>query len=121
MIASSEVALSALQLQLIDEEEKRNWRRQYRRNRPLGELRDIRHDGAELMRGLGREPDDRRIDTGHAVDDFRAGDVVLAYWWGLWWKARVQYVARQRRSLTLRWEFNGKTTSGYPARLVEPW
>lgn len=47
-----------------------------------------------------------------------AGDHVLAYWWGRWWRGKVHRVALRDSSLTIRFEWSNKDVSGYKPRCV---
>jgi len=85
---------------------------------PIGTHRDIRRlDDGKLV-GPGEEPSNRAINTGFAATDFQKGDSVLIWWWSLWWKGVVQYVARRDASLTVRFEWSNQVCTGYAPRLV---
>lgn len=47
-----------------------------------------------------------------------AGDIVLAFWWGLWWRGKIHNVARRTETLTVRFDWSGNTHSGYKPRCV---
>ena len=69
--------------------------------------------------GEGEEPDDAEIDTQRTTDDFVDGEHVLCWWWGYWWHATVQHVARTRGTLTLRFHTSHVRVPGYKPRVVE--
>ncbi len=92
-------------------------RRQHINGRPIGTIHDIVvEDG--VARGLGPEPNDAAIDSGHTIEDFAKGDRVLVWWWGLYWTARVHYVATRSRTLSIRWDYDHSVTNAYAPRLV---
>ena len=68
--------------------------------------------------GHGDEPRDNDIDTGSTVNDFQKGDQVLAWWWNRWLAAKVQYISKRTKAITLRWEWDFSVTSGYRPSLV---
>ena len=85
---------------------------------PLGDdKKDIVADPFGDIAGPGVEPDDAAVDSGHQLGDFAVGDRILAYWWGLWWYSRVQYVAVRSATLTIKWDWSGNTIKGWPPRL----
>lgn len=108
----------------------------------IGTAADIRAMPDGTVRGPkaddeDNEPDSAMIDTLRTVDDFRAGliiphcslqsitifanagDEVLVWWWGIWWRALVRYVAHRKQTLTVQWMWSKKTTSNYLPRLVQ--
>ncbi len=86
---------------------------------PIGDdKKDILVGADGSIVGSGAEPDDSFVDSGFAFSDFAVGDRVLVYWWGLWWSARVQYVAVRAQTITFRWEWSNNVTKGWPSRLV---
>jgi hypothetical protein len=98
--------------------ERKDAGRMYHDGLPLGDhKRDIRVVDGRIA-GPGNEPDGMDIDTGCTAADFEAGDQVLAWWWGLWWRATVQHVSVARDRLQIRWAWSNKTTGGYLPRLV---
>jgi hypothetical protein len=70
--------------------------------------------------GDGPEPSSALIVSGYTSDDFSIGEKVLAWWWGKWWVAKVQYISSRYGTLTLRWEWDKSVSSAYPCRLVRP-
>lgn len=80
------------------------------------------------------EPSDDHIDTGFRLTDFEKGKIdvvtacslsvdcvgnrVLAFWWGLWWRAKVHAVSRRNETLTVRFDWSGNTHAGYKPRCV---
>ena len=64
----------------------------------------------------GPEPSSEGVDSALSVNDFAVGDRVLVWWWGLWWRARIEYVGAA--SLTVRWALDNRVTSNYSPKLV---
>lgn len=90
---------------------------------PLGDVnRDVvfseGKDGKLTATGRGPEPPDEPIDTGLQHTDFKKGDRVLAYWWGLWWFATVHYVRKTDKSLKLKFDFEKHVVDHYKPRVV---
>jgi hypothetical protein len=78
----------------------------------------IGEDGS--VRGRGREPDNREVDSGMSASDFQRGQDVICWWWRRWWRAKVRYVSVDRDLLTIRFAWNGGEVQGYLPRLVLP-
>jgi hypothetical protein len=80
-------------------------------------LHDIRIVG-DGVAGPGEEPSNEAVDSAKEARDFDVGETVIAWWWGLHWKATVKYRSKRSDTLTLRWHWSGATTPHYLARLV---
>ena len=84
---------------------------------PLGDPRlDIQIDSS--VHGGGKEPDGSEVHSGFKYDDFDEGETVLAWWWGKWWIAKVQYKAKSTQTLTIRWEWDHSVSPLYKPHLV---
>lgn len=93
--------------------------REFVEGKPIGTPFDLTVvDGA--VRGIGEEPSNRGIDSGCTIADFKAGDRVLIWWWNLYWRGKVQYVAKTTNTLNVRWDYDNQVTTGYLPRLVFP-
>ena len=79
--------------------------------------RDVRISG-DGVAGPGDEPENDDVNSGQSARDFDVGETVIAWWWGLHWKATVKYRSKRADTLTLRWHWSGAVTKHYLARLV---
>ena len=93
--------------------------RAFRHGLPLGRATDIVVEHG-VERGVGPQPSDAAVNTGRTARDFRTGQRVLVWWWGLWWDAIVQHVAVRNETVTVGWERDHSVTAGYAPRLVRP-
>src|SRR5947208_2073357 len=84
----------------------------------IGTMRDLVITNSKAS-GLGPEPDDRIIDTGMRSTDFAVGEKVMVWWWGKWWDATIQYIAKTKNTVSVRWNFDNKVTANYKAKLVK--
>jgi len=75
--------------------------------------------GDGVVEGKGLEPDNDDVDSGCQAADFRVGQKVFAWFWGLWYRATVHYIAK-RGTLHLRWAWSHQVTTNYLPRLVVP-
>jgi hypothetical protein len=99
----------------------------------IGTVRDISRLDDGTLAGPGDEPSDRAVNTGCTLGTFQkglplsrravsrllsAGDPVLIWWWGLFWRGTVLYVDKRESTLHVKFDWSGKTCSGYNPRLV---
>jgi hypothetical protein len=71
------------------------------------------------VEGHGDEPDGSIVDSGYDAEDFQAGQKVFVWFWGLWYRATIQYITKKGK-LAIRWAWSRQVTSGYLPRLVSP-
>lgn len=94
--------------------------REYLYGLPVGRSTDqiIGEDG--IARGLGPCPDSRPINTRCTWARFKAGDRVLVWWWGLWWRATISYKRLRSETLDLKFDHEILVTKNYSPRFVRP-
>lgn len=90
----------------------------------IGKVSDLREMPDGSMRGpiadeFDTDPSNLGIDTGMIASDFRNGEEVLVWWWNLWWRAKIKYVAARKNRVTVTFDWSKKSISNYFARLVQ--
>ena len=69
--------------------------------------------------GCGPEPSDEEVDTGYRFGDFERGELVLVWYWGLWWRATVEYCAVRAQQIHIRWHWSNAVCKNYKPRLMD--
>jgi len=95
--------------------------RRFHEGLPLGVPdRDIVCEG-DTVRGVGDEPSNNTVNTGFTKANFKVGQNVLVWWWGLWWHATVFEKPVRAPTLTIRWDWSGNKQRAYLPRLIRPY
>lgn len=73
-----------------------------------------------VARGLGPCPDSRSVNTRCTWNQFSAGDRILAWWWGLWWRGTISYKRIRDKTLDLKFDHEQVVTTHYSPRFIRP-